>query len=534
MNKIKYKKNIKFILTISLVILLFELLSIPSVSSTSSNYYVSTNGNDTTGDGSYSHPWKTIQKAADTVTAGDQIYVRGGTYFEEVRIQNKHGSNNSWITFMPYNNEEVIVDGRNIPNSWGHAIMRTEDCSYIRITGFKLHNSALCGFWISCNANFIRIDHNEIFNCSGNGIYTDTEELFTLTNISFEYNVVDYVNNNWSGDGGSSSEGVSFRTVQYFTINNNIISRCGKECIDVKHGSAYGTVHRNTIDTSSVPSGFNENYNHIGIYCDGYNERNHDIDIFNNYVYGNHGSGIIIGVEEPTGSLDHVRVFNNVINLSWVSGGGIAITNWGPIQGEPISDVSIFSNTVKTITSYSFSIGANNLIGNISIENNILVTETGYTAMRIWHYQPNDPKIILKNNLFYRYNGIVHNYWIDSWDVSWGENALIADPLLTSDFHLNRLSPAIDNGTIIPISFDFDDNDRPQGNGYDIGAYEYSVISPVWDINNDGICNILDFICISNHFGETGTPGWICEDTDKNGEIQLLDVIFIANHYGES
>ena len=43
-------------------------------------YYVATTGNDTTGDGSFSLPWKTIGKAASVMVAGDTTYIRGGTY----------------------------------------------------------------------------------------------------------------------------------------------------------------------------------------------------------------------------------------------------------------------------------------------------------------------------------------------------------------------------------------------------------------------------------------------------------------------
>jgi hypothetical protein len=514
------------------VVLLFENLVIPSVSSTSSNYYVSITGNDITGDGSLTHPWRTIQKAANMVLAGDTVYVRGGTYFEEVRIQDKHGTNDSWITFMPYNNEVVIVDGRNIQTSWGHAIFRTTNASYIRITGFKLYNSARVGVWINTHANYIRIDNNEIYNCSGNGIYTETYELYTITNIFFENNSVDYVNNNWSGYGGTSSEGVSFRTVQYFTINNNRISRCGKECIDVKQGSAYGTVHHNMIDTSSVPGGFNEDYNHVGIYCDGMSNRNHDIDIYNNYIYGSHGPGIVIGVEEPTGSLDNVCVYNNIVNITWVSGAGIGIVNWGEIGGEPISDVFIYGNTVKTKSHPALSIGATN-IQNIVVKNNIFTTE-GYFTLSVWSYPQNATVLTLSHNLFYRFGGVAHNRWMDGEDLSWGDNSQIKDPFFTPNFRVMNGSPAVDNGSVVPVSFDFDENDRPQGNGYDIGAYEFLIISPVWDINEDGICDIYDLVCISNHFGEIGVPGWIREDADNNGEVQVLDLVSVSNHYGAS
>ena len=47
------------------------------------NWYVSTTGNDTTGDGSYSNPYKHIHKAIDVCADGDEIKLFNGTYDEE-------------------------------------------------------------------------------------------------------------------------------------------------------------------------------------------------------------------------------------------------------------------------------------------------------------------------------------------------------------------------------------------------------------------------------------------------------------------
>jgi hypothetical protein len=64
-------------------------------------------------------------------------------------------------------------------------------------------------------------------------------------------------------------------------------------------------------------------------------------------------------------------------------------------------------------------------------------------------------------------------------------------------------------------------------------TYNFS-LAPNWDINKDGYCNILDINLISNHYGESGSTGWIREDVDNNGEIQILDFVFVSDHYGES
>ena len=44
----------------------------------------------------------------------------------------------------------------------------------------------------------------------------------------------------------------------------------------------------------------------------------------------------------------------------------------------------------------------------------------------------------------------------------------------SGDYHLKSISPAIDAGTSIDApSTDYDNNTRPQGAGFDIGAYEF-------------------------------------------------------------
>lgn len=444
------------------------------------DYYVSTQGDDND-TGNFEQPWRTIQKAADSINAGDTVYVRGGIYYEEVVIKNKQGNQNAWITFRPYHTEVVIVDGRYISNASGHAIFRTTYSCYIHITGFKVNNSACRGFSLSVYSDWILIDYNRIFNCSSNGILTDNQ-----TNISFQHNEVDWVNNNWSGN-GIRNEGVSFSRVKHFDISYNKISRCGKECIDVKNRCEYGSVHHNEINTSTWPGDpeYFNGYDHLGIYCDGYAMRNYYIDIYNNYIYGDHGEGISCGAIQPTGSVDHIRVFNNIIDISY--GAALKVINSGKIKGASASNISIFSNTVIADNNYALRITADNITGNgingITISNNIFVNRLYPTVVMVENYLPTDNKIILSNNLIYSYRGDHYKIcWstVSSWNETsnssiWGENTVLADPLLTSDFDLNSESPAIDNGITVPISYDFHGNTRNMP--YDIGACEYTTSS---------------------------------------------------------
>lgn len=55
-----------------------------------------------------------------------------------------------------------------------------------------------------------------------------------------------------------------------------------------------------------------------------------------------------------------------------------------------------------------------------------------------------------------------------------------------------------------------------------------------WDVNNDGTCNNLDLVAISNQYGSSGENGWIREDIDNNGFIQVLDLSIASSHFGDS
>ncbi|MFA5375261.1 MAG: hypothetical protein WC455_05830, partial [Dehalococcoidia bacterium] len=51
------------------------------------------------------------------------------------------------------------------------------------------------------------------------------------------------------------------------------------------------------------------------------------------------------------------------------------------------------------------------------------------------------------------------------------------------------------------------------------------------DINGDGHVNVLDMIRIGQHWGETGSPGWIPEDVNNDGSVNVLDMIVIGQHW---
>lgn len=55
-------------------------LAVSAITAFGATYYVATTGNDTTGDGSFGNPWRNIRKGVLSMSAGDTLQVRGGTY----------------------------------------------------------------------------------------------------------------------------------------------------------------------------------------------------------------------------------------------------------------------------------------------------------------------------------------------------------------------------------------------------------------------------------------------------------------------
>ncbi len=79
-------------------------------------YFMSPGGSDSD-DGSFESPWQTIGHAKSRVSAGDTIYMRGGTYFLSSGIiwhpdYNSNGTAANPITLRGYPGESVVIDGQ--------------------------------------------------------------------------------------------------------------------------------------------------------------------------------------------------------------------------------------------------------------------------------------------------------------------------------------------------------------------------------------------------------------------------------------
>ena len=79
-------------------------------------FYVAPGGDDTN-PGTVARPWRTLHKAAQTLAAGDTVYIRAGTYRERV-VPARSGSDGNPITYAAYQGETPILCGGKRITGW--------------------------------------------------------------------------------------------------------------------------------------------------------------------------------------------------------------------------------------------------------------------------------------------------------------------------------------------------------------------------------------------------------------------------------
>lgn len=81
-------------------------------------YYVSNSGSNVNTGTSLDKPFQTIQTAVNKAVAGDTIYVRGGTYREEISMYRGGGTAGNYLTISGYENEVPVIKGSSIVTGW--------------------------------------------------------------------------------------------------------------------------------------------------------------------------------------------------------------------------------------------------------------------------------------------------------------------------------------------------------------------------------------------------------------------------------
>ena len=513
-------------------------------------YYVDTNGNDQNNGTILTTPWKTIQKACNTATPNSIVYIKGGTYNENI-VVNVSGTAGNPIIFKNYMNDVVIIDGTGTSSN---TLLSITNKSYLSFQNMTIQNRTVN------DAQGILVETTG----------SDSSTALTFRNITIKNikwtsspTTIPSSNNNaqafiaYGGDGG-----ITDIVIDSCIISNNILGYSEALTLD---GNIDGftisncQIHDNTnigIDiagnyqVSSDPAtdharngiiSHNTCYKNVslvatsaGIYVDG----GKNVIIERNKCYEN-GSGIEIGCEE-NGTTDSITVKNNLIFINESTGlyvGGYTTATTGQVLNCMIRNNTLFQNN-------SANDGNGELVmskaSNCIFENNIFYTNTQNIFMYVDDISPQTGNVFNYNCWFTPSNdsnNITVNWRSTTYftfasyksGTSQENNSLYGNPdfynstLAMPDLRIFNMSPCANTGNPATIlssnETSYDGNPRLLDGNIDMGAYE---IIFTLGINSAETMNLSCFV-YPNPF--TTSTTLFFNDLLNGAELKIYDLL---------
>jgi len=400
-------------------------------------YYVSNSGNDSW-PGTQSQPWATLQKAVDTIAAGDTIIVTPGTYVGcRIRYGGTSGAPKTLVA-QTARAADVTSPG---PLNRKSANIEIDPDNYVDPVPY----------WI--------IDGFEIYNSPSTGI-----KALNAPYMEFRNN---YCHNN--GTGGYGHDGIYAVAPNGFFHNNEYAN-------NAEHGSYVGQgsmdyyVERDNIAYGNYNMGFHHNGDAGAPFDDGSGMMDYMV-MERNKAWSNansHGT-----------DLDGVR-YSTVRNNLIYANGNCGIMSNGMGGKENSHHNRILNNTVRSVNNWAFQIYTkrggtyNNLFNNVLYSDGANYGSIDIPSSAATGFQSNYNAVEDK----FKYAGKVktlaqwRGYGYDLNSFISTPAALFVDPA-NHNYHLKSGSPAANAGTTLSdVTNDLDGEARPQGTAYDIGCYE--------------------------------------------------------------
>lgn len=416
-------------------------------------YYISTAGSDSN-PGTPSQPWLTVQKAANTVVAGDTVNIAAGAYAQNA-TESTSGVNGSPITFcgpgqvqkFSITGNYVILTNLNLGTTGGSVTqMYTDSTPIVNLTGTgDIVTSCYIRGYNSGRGIVLNGSGEIITNCDFTAMAWDS--VFFVTAESASNCLI--VNNNFHDQ--DNSDAMGFVWGVNITIRGNLSTNCQNSRYDLVHADF---IQNFANSSSSVASNVVVEQNTVingNLQCWMLNAANTGVPQspkMRNWEIRNN----VFAVSDQSGFIDmsYVNVYNNIF-YRWGTGNATA-----------------------------FYIGSASYPGpwatgdNVIIRNNIFLgCDPAGNIQSSWGWFVDQ----------YGTNLVAdHNYFggLDNTSKSVSEAGMIngGNPFFVNqanlNFQLQSNSPLINAGVTI-ASFNNDKNgvSRPQGKAWCIGPYEY-------------------------------------------------------------
>lgn len=451
--------------------------------------------------GSATLPWSTIQKAANTVQAGDTVLVAPGVYEERVTLPGT-------LDGTAGNTVEFRAEPRRQATVWGFSILNSD---YIRIEGFDITipDALRSSDWTATYAvfiggNYVEVVDNYFHDIAGIGV----SGLWSKS----PWAQGGYIANNKMYKVGS---GIHIFGSDWVVENNEIerlIWRNIGQDADYTRGFGSNIVIRRNYFHGTLPS-------EIGsAHVDGFqtfsNNNYHAYDIvIEGNIIGDFHEGVIIGDPIGIGTIHDITVRNNVFF------GGNLGGAWGTLFDHHVYNILVHHNLYTDIDLYG--VGSRDF-GSGVVKNNIFFgvshpyyTDTGGTMDADYNLFFNAPETDLSPNDIIGSDPLFLN----------PQNVVGVDGLpFTADdgYRLQVGSGAIDRGTSLGVLADILGTARPQGTAHDVGPFEFVLQSTDTTPPNITLLGANPVtLVVGDPYTDAGATAWDDVDGDLTNAITV-------------
>lgn len=227
----------------SMLLLLCVLLCF-SLPASAADFYVDNSGspvcNNVPGNGSEANPWCTINYGIGQISSGDTLYVKAGTYNENVFINRPSGTPGTPTMLQTFPGHTVTILGNGVDTGR----VKIADTSFITFDGFIITNFNQ-GLFIDNSHNII-VQNVTVHNVGQEGIHVRLDSSFVTIQDSTVHDTRQW---QFNGEGiyiGTGSGGPLDNT-NNITIKNNEIFNVRDEAIELKPGTHDCIVDGNLI-----------------------------------------------------------------------------------------------------------------------------------------------------------------------------------------------------------------------------------------------------------------------------------------------